>query len=121
MPVAPRAAALTRRGMAPTLSCHLARPRVSRRARRPDLTPARAATRACRRSTWEKVAAMRRRSASIRSESTRAARQGEAAAMDEGGDDGEPVGNCEGGGVDSGVDAEARRNEGLPCPDPSLF
>ena len=64
---------------------------------------------------------MRQRSASIRSESTRAARQGEAAAMDEGGDDGEPAGNCKGGGVDSGVDAEARRVEGLPCPDPSLF
>ena len=58
---------------------------------------------------------MRRRSANVRSESTRAARQGEAAAMDEGGDDGEPAGNCKGGGVDSGVDAEARRAEGLSC------
>ena len=57
----------------------------------------------------------------IRSESTRAARQGEVAAMDEGDDDGEPAGNCKGGGVDSGVDAEACIVEGLSCPDPLLF
>ena len=53
---------------------------------------------------------MRRRSTSIRSESTRAARQGEAAAMDEGGDDGEPAGTARAAAL---IPVWMRRHAGL--------